>query len=83
MVVLTLLVGNQNYNGAGMEMVEHYFKGDVRPEAFMMKIIFTALTIGAGFKGGEIVPLFFTGVAFGCLLEILSVFLRRFARQLA
>lgn len=67
MVVLTLLVGNQNYNGAGMEMVEHYFKGDVRPEAFMMKIIFTALTIGAGFKGGEIVPSFFTGAAFGFL----------------
>lgn len=66
-VVLTLLVGNQYYNGAGMDMVEHYFEGDVRLEAFLMKIIFTALTIGAGFKGGEIVPSFFTGAAFGCL----------------
>lgn len=66
-VVLTLLVGNQNYNGAGMHMIEHFFEGDVRPEAFLMKMIFTALTIGAGYKGGEIVPSFFTGAALGCL----------------
>ena len=66
-VVLTLLVGNQNYNGAGMNMIEHFFEGEVRPEAFLMKMIFTALTIGAGYKGGEIVPSFFTGAAFGCL----------------
>ena len=30
-------------------------------------MIFTALTLGAGYKGGEIVPSFFTGAAFGCL----------------
>jgi len=66
-IALTFMVGNQNYNGAGMHMVEHYFEGDVRPEAFLMKMVFTALTIGAGFKGGEIVPSFFTGAAFGCL----------------
>lgn len=83
MVVLTLLVGNQNYNGAGMEMVQHYFEGDVRPEAFMMKIIFPALTIGAGFKGGEIVPLFLQELLLAACLEILSFFLRRFVRQLA
>ena len=54
-IVLTLLVGNQDYNGT------------VRPEAFLLKMIFTALTLGAGYKGGEIVPSFFTGAAFGCL----------------
>lgn len=73
-IVLTLLVGNQNYNGAGMDMVEHYFEGNVRPEAFLMKMIFTALTIGAGFKGGEIVPSFFTGAAFGCLFGNITGF---------
>lgn len=30
-------------------------------------MIFTAATLGAGYKGGEIVPSFFTGAAFGCL----------------
>lgn len=32
-----------------------------------MKILFTAVTIGAGFKGGEIVPTFFIGSTFGCV----------------
>ena len=32
----------------------------------MLKILFTAITLGAGFKGGEIVPVFFTGATFGC-----------------
>ena len=32
-----------------------------------MKMIFTALTIGASYKGGKIVALFFAGVTFGCL----------------
>ena len=39
--------------------------GDTIPEAFLLKILFTALTLGAGFRGGEIVPVLFTGCAFG------------------
>ena len=38
------------------------------PWAFVLKMLFTALTLGAGFKGGEIVPLFFTGATFGCVV---------------
>jgi H+/Cl- antiporter ClcA len=66
-IVLTLLVGDQSYNGTGINVIEKCFDGSVRSEAFLMKIIFTAVTLGAGFKGGEIVPSFFTGAAFGCL----------------
>ena len=66
-IVLTLLVGDQTYNGAGMNMIEQYMHGTVPPEAFILKMLFTAVTLGAGFKGGEIVPSFFTGAAFGCL----------------
>lgn len=66
-IILTLLVGNQNYNGTGINIIEACLDGSVRPEAFILKIIFTALTLGAGYKGGEIVPSFFTGAAFGCL----------------
>lgn len=65
--LLTLLVGSQNYNGTGINIIEQCIEGTVRPEAFLLKMIFTALTIGAGYKGGEIVPSFFTGAAFGCL----------------
>lgn len=64
---LTLVVGNQDYNGAGINIISRCILGNGRPEAFLLKIIFTALTLGAGYKGGEIVPSFFTGAAFGCL----------------
>lgn len=66
-VILTALVGNQSYNGTGITIIEQCIDGTVRPEAFLLKMIFTALTLGAGYKGGEIVPTFFTGAAFGCL----------------
>ena len=36
------------------------------PYAFLLKMLFTSITLGAGFKGGEIVPIFFTGATFGC-----------------
>ena len=62
---LTLLVGEQTYNGAGDDIIRHLLAGDTIPEAFLLKILFTALTLGAGFRGGEIVPVLFTGCAFG------------------
>lgn len=65
--ILTLLVGNQSYNGTGVTIIQQCIAGSVRPEAFLLKMLFTALTLGAGFKGGEIVPSFFTGAAVGCL----------------
>lgn len=67
-VLLTILVGDNSYNGAGMHVIEEAISGNVAPEAFILKIIFTALTIGAGYKGGEIVPTFFVGATLGCLL---------------
>ncbi len=41
--------------------------GETIPAAFLLKILLTALTLGAGFRGGEIVPALFTGAAFGTL----------------
>lgn len=67
-VLLTILVGTYDYNGAGMDIIIRALKGETRPEAFVIKIIFTAITIAAGFKGGEIVPSFFIGSTFGCLV---------------
>ncbi|MBE7027667.1 MAG: chloride channel protein [Ruminococcaceae bacterium] len=63
---LTLFSGGYDYNGAGMDIIGDAMSGSARPEAFMIKIIFTAITISAGFKGGEIVPAFFVGSTFGC-----------------
>lgn len=67
-IALTLLVGSRDYNGAGGDVISAAVSGTARPEAFALKIIFTMVTLGAGFKGGEIVPVFFTGATFGCVV---------------
>ena len=68
-VALTALCRTTDYNGAGMEVitaaVEH---GIARPEAFLLKLLFTAVTLACGFKGGEVVPSFFVGATFGCVV---------------
>lgn len=65
---MTLLVGSQDYNGAGDPVIRRMLAGETIPEAFLLKILFTAVTLGAGFRGGEIVPVLFTGCAFGTLV---------------
>lgn len=65
-IVLTLMSGTRDYNGSSMQLIEHAMEGQVRYEAFLLKAIFTAVALGAGFKGGEIVPTFCVGAAFGC-----------------
>ena len=64
---LTLLVGSQDYNGAGDFVIRRLLAGETIPQAFLLKILFTAVTLGAGFRGGELVPVLFTGCAFGTL----------------
>lgn len=65
---LSFLTLSRDYNGAGMDVIERALSGEVNYEAFILKIIFTALTVAAGFKGGEIVPAFFVGSTLGCIL---------------
>ena len=66
-IALTYLAGTRDYNGAGMEVISAAIeRGTVHPAAFLLKLLFTAVTLGAGFKGGEVVPSFFVGAAFGC-----------------
>ncbi len=66
--LLTFVLRTGDYNGIGSDVINRAFDGNARPEAFVLKIIFTALTIGSGFKGGEIVPTFFIGSTFGCII---------------
>lgn len=67
-IFLTLLCGSQKYNGAGVNIIEDAFNGNVKAYTFLIKILFTAITIAVGFKGGEIVPAFAIGSALGCVL---------------
>ncbi|MBR4890466.1 MAG: chloride channel protein [Clostridia bacterium] len=66
-VLLTFLLKTYDYNGAGMDVITNAMKGNFRPEAFLIKMIFTVMCIAAGFKGGEIVPTLFIGATFGAL----------------
>lgn len=67
-IILTTIVGNQDYNGAGTFVIERAIEGEAEWYSFILKIIFTAITLSCGFKGGEIVPTFFIGATLGCVL---------------
>ena len=67
LIVLSLLT-NGDYNGAGMDVIARALRGDISGWAWLWKLLFTAVTIGCGFKGGEVVPSFFVGAAFGCFM---------------
>lgn len=64
---LTLLVGTRDYNGLGTDVIVRAVEGSAVPYAFVAKMIFTGITIGAFYKGGEIVPTIFIGATFGCV----------------
>lgn len=68
-LLLTFLSGTHDYNGAGTEVIRRaVVDGETHPYTFLLKILFTALTLEAGFKGGEIVPSFYIGSTFGCFM---------------
>ena len=68
-IVLTLIFKSRYYNGGGMHLIERCFEGEPVPYyAFLMKMLFTAVALGAGFKGGEIVPTLCVGATFGYMV---------------
>lgn len=64
-VILTFICGTYDYNGAGSGIIAKAFETRAPFQQFILKLVFTALTLGAGFKGGEILPVFFVGSTFG------------------
>jgi len=59
------ITGSYKYIGLGIPIIESAFKTDLNSYDFLLKLLFTSFTIGAGFKGGEVTPLFFIGAALG------------------
>ena len=68
-IVLTYLVGTRDYLGLSIPLITASFTQQVSPLAFLNKIIFTTLTLGTGFQGGEVTPLFVIGSTFGNALS--------------
>lgn len=66
LIGLSLAFPSGNYNGSGMAVIFAALEGNADWWAFLVKILFTAITLGSGFKGGEIVPTFFIGATMGC-----------------
>jgi H+/Cl- antiporter ClcA len=68
-ISLSLLLGTRDYLGRGVPLVEAAFKEPANPLTFLYKIIFTAITMGTGFRGGEVIPLFVVGATLGNTLS--------------
>lgn len=68
-VALVLILQTREYLGLGVNLIDRSFTG--QPTfiyAFALKILFTTVTVGFGFKGGEVTPLFATGAVLGAAI---------------
>lgn len=63
---LSIIFDSGNYNGSGTHIIIKALHGESNWWDFPIKLLFTAITLGTGFKGGEIVPSFFMGAVTGC-----------------
>lgn len=72
-IALALIFG-RDYCGAGFNLVEKAVDGESSYLGFLLKMIFTAVALGGGFKGGEIVPTLAVGASFGCTFGLLTGF---------
>jgi H+/Cl- antiporter ClcA len=61
-------LGTMRYAGLGVPVIVEAFQHQLGAQDFALKLLLTALTLGAGFKGGEVTPLFFIGAALGSAL---------------
>lgn len=67
-ILFVLLVGSRDYLGLSLPLLQQAFDGDSAPFAFIFKLIFTSVTLSAGFQGGEVTPLFVIGATLGSSL---------------
>ena len=71
-IVLTLLVGTRDYLGLSLPLITQTMDGTgVVAYAFLLKLLFTAVTLGTGYLGGEVTPLFVIGSTLGYTLGTL------------
>ncbi|MES3032894.1 MAG: chloride channel protein [Gemmatimonadota bacterium] len=78
-IALTQLLGTRDYLGLGLSSPEpgavtilsSFSDGGADRWSWLLKGVYTAVTIGSGFKGGEVTPLFFIGATLGNTLAVL------------
>jgi H+/Cl- antiporter ClcA len=77
---LCYIVGTRDYIGLGVvsnspmgvSITSSFKEGGATYLSWLWKLLFTAITLGTGFKGGEVTPLFFIGATLGNALAIIS-----------
>jgi H+/Cl- antiporter ClcA len=71
LAIVIYFIGTTKYIGLGIPMIVNAFSTVNTPYDFALKILFTGFTLGAGFKGGEVTPLFFVGATLGSALAVI------------
>ncbi|WP_138751220.1 voltage-gated chloride channel family protein [Paenibacillus sinopodophylli] len=67
-IAFVYALGTRDYLGLGIPLIQQGFQEAVSPFVFLLKTLFTALTLGTGFQGGEVTPLFVIGATLGSAL---------------
>lgn len=70
-ILLVYVLGTRSYLGLGLPLLTDAFETDIDSLAFMWKTLFTVVTLGSGFQGGEVTPLFIVGATLGHSLSLL------------
>jgi len=70
LAITIFAIGTTKYIGLGLPIIVDSFTNPNASYDFLLKILFTGFTLGAGFKGGEVTPLFFVGATLGSALSL-------------
>lgn len=78
-IALVTVLHSRDYLGLGdsspdahaVTIASSFLPGGVDTWSWFLKLVFTAITLGSGFKGGEVTPLFFIGATLGNVLAVL------------
>jgi len=70
LLLVFLFFNTQEFAGLGLEVIQNAFVQPQDAFVFVGKIFFTSFTLSAGFKGGEVTPLFFIGATLGSFLFV-------------
>lgn len=64
-IVLTFSLKTFDYNGLGTSIIGRCFQENFSLRVFLLKILFTVISVSAGYKGGDVIPIIFIGATFG------------------
>jgi H+/Cl- antiporter ClcA len=68
LIIAISILGTTKHIGLGIPTIIESFSTPVGKYDFFIKILLTTFTLSAGFKGGEVTPLFFIGATLGNIL---------------